>query len=190
MTMPSRKGATQRRRQIERLPDVLAALARSLRGGNTLHTAFVGLAADRSIAGPGLQRAGARVDGGSPIRDEIDRWAESLGHRDADLVRAVLSAGSLTGTALAASLDRAATSLQERADLRREIAALTAQARASAFLLTVAPVGFLAVLIVADASVLGSIFATQTGRVAFGVGVVLDVLGWFWMRQLAVAVDR
>lgn len=184
-----RRADRARQWQIERLPDLLYFVARALRGGHTLHTALVAAADDPAVSGDALRRAVERVAVGVPVRDELDRWAAALHHRDADLVRAVLNAGSATGAALAGALDRAATSLRDRAELQREVAALTAQARASALLLTVAPFGFLAVVAAADPAVLSRSFASFGGRLAFFVGVVLDALGWFWMRRLADGVD-
>lgn len=182
--------ARERRRQIEQLPAVLSGLARALRAGSTLHTALQRVAADDSLAGRGLQHAARRVCDGSPVRDEVDRWAASLDHRDADLVRAVLNTGAATGGALAGSFDRAAATLQERADLTREISALTAQARASALLLSLAPAAFLLVTMLIDPAVLAAAVGSTERRLALLVGVVLDALGWLWMRQLTAAVDR
>lgn len=179
----------ERRRQLDQLPSLLHGMSRALRGGSTLHTALLHIADDPSAAGPGLQRAADRVRTGAPVEEEIDRWAADLAHPDADLVRAVINTGAATGSALATSFDRAAASLQERADLQREIAALTAQARASALVLTVAPVLFLLVMATADAAVLSAAFATPGGRLALVIGVLLDLAGWAWMRRLTRAVD-
>lgn len=178
-----------RQRQLDALPLLLHALSRSLRSGKTLHAALREVAADSAVAGDEFVRAARRVADGSPVEHELDRWAAALAHRDADLVRSVVNTGATTGSALAASFDRAAASLQERADLRREIAALTAQARASALLLTVAPVVFLGVMATADPGVLAFATATPVGRAALLVGVVLDALGWAWMQRLTAAVD-
>ncbi len=164
-------------------------MSRALRSGSTLHTALLRVAADPSVAGVPLQRVADRVRTGSAVEAEIDRWAADLDHPDADLVRAVINTGAATGSALAASFDRAAASLQERADLQREIAALTAQARASALLLTVAPVVFLGLMASLDPAVLATAITTSGGRVALVGGVLLDLAGWVWMRRLTAAVD-
>ncbi|MEQ8843039.1 MAG: type II secretion system F family protein [Acidimicrobiales bacterium] len=182
--------ARARQWQIEQLPTMLHALARAVRAGKTLPTALQSVAADATVSGPELQRAAQRVRDGARVHDEIDRWAASLAHRDADLVRAVVNTGAATGSALAASLDRAAGSLQERADLQREIAALTSQARTSALLLTVAPFAFLMVIAMVDPSVVAATLATAPGRIALVIGVVLDAAGWAWMRHQVQGVDR
>ena len=183
-------GERARRWQIERLGAVLHGLARALRTGRTLPDALHQVADDRDVAGEELRRAARRVRDGSPVGEEIDRWATSLAHRDADLVRAVVNTGAATGSALAASFERAALSLRERADLQREIAALTAQARASALLLTVAPVLFLAIMAMVDSRVIAFAFTSEAGRLTVSCGIALDLAGWFWMRRLTTAVER
>lgn len=189
MTWWLSSGDRERRCQLDQLPSLLHAMSRALRSGSTLHTALLQVAADPSVAAAPLQRVADRVRAGSAVEGEIDRWASDLDHPDADLVRAVINTGAATGSALAASFDRAAASLQERADLQREIVALTAQARASALLLTVAPVLFLGVMASVDPSVLATVLTTSGGRVALVVGVLLDLAGWVWMRRLTAAVD-
>jgi tight adherence protein B len=160
-----------------------------LRSGKTLPAALQVVAGDATLVGEGLRRAARRVHDGSPVHEEIDRWATALAHRDADLVRAVVNTGATTGSALASSFDRAAASLRERADLQREIAALTAQARASAMLLTLAPVAFLGVMAMVDPRVVAFAVSTGVGRLSVFGGVALDIGGWFWMRRLTSAVD-
>jgi tight adherence protein B len=163
---------------------VLHGLARELRAGGTLHHAVRFVVDDPSVAGPGLRAAVERIDGGAGVREAIDRWATELAHPDADLVRAVLNTGATTGGAMAASLDRAAGSLRERVELQREIRALSSQARISALMLTVAPFAFLLLMITVDGSVLSAVVTTAPGRLGFGVGLVLDAVGWWWMRHL------
>ena len=178
-----------RRRQIVQLASLLHALSRALRGGATLHTAIQQVATDGSVADDGFRRAAGRVRDGAPVNQEIDRWAAALQHRDADLVRAVINTGAATGSGLAASFDRAAATLDERAGLQREINALTAQARASAALLTLAPFAFLAVVATIDPTVVTTAVSATSGRVALVVGAALDLVGWMWMRRLTAAVD-
>lgn len=178
-------GATE---AIERLPVTLRTMARELRAGATLQEAVRTVADDGPASG--FRTVVARIDAGAGVAEAIDRWAADLGHRDTDLVRAVLSTGAAAGGALAASLDRAAASLEERVELQREIRALSSQARTSAMVLTVSPLAFLAMMGVADSSVVEVVAYTGIGRACIGVGLVLDLAGWRWMRHLAGEAAR
>lgn len=186
----TRRGRTAAAWQVGRLAPLLYALARELRAGATVHTAVRAVAADPTVAGAGLVELARRVDDGAPALPELERWAADLEHPDADLVRAVLALGLTTGGALAATLERAADRIADRVDLQREIRALSGQARASALLLTVAPVGFLALLAMVDRGVLSAATTEPVAIVAILVGMVLNVGGWVWMRRLAERVAR
>lgn len=169
---------------------MLHAVASVLRRGGTLHQALAEVALDPDLAGSGLQVAAGRVDRGDNASDAIDAWASTLEHPDADMVRAVLRVGLSSGSALAVSLDRAAGSLQDRAELQREVRALSAQARASVMVLTVAPLLFLALMSFADPRIVSTAVGTSSGRVALMAGLVLDAGGWVWMRRLVDGVDQ
>ena len=67
---------------------------------------------------------------------------------------------------------------------------LSAQARVSAVTLTVAPLAFLLVIATADASVLAVVVGSGIGRTCLLVGLLLDALGWWWMRHLVKEVSR
>lgn len=179
-----------RQRQLAQLPTLLHGLAREMRAGRSLQQAVRVVAVDPDVASLGLAAAVHRIDAGAGVVATIDRWAAELHHADADLVRAVLNTGATTGGAMATSLDRAAASLRERAELQREIRALSSQARTSALVLTIAPVAFLVLMGTLEPTILTAVAGTTIGQVGFVAGVVLDVTGWLWMRRMVVEVAR
>ena len=91
---------------------------------------------------------------------------------------------------MASSLDRAAASIRQRRALGDEIRALTAQSRASAAVVALAPAGFAVVIAVADREALSVLFTTTIGLVSLAIGVVLEGLGLWWMRRLCRSVAR
>lgn len=169
------------------LPLALELLARELRGGATLTMAMSALPAGVDL---GLREARQRIDAGATVADELDRWSENLSPGDAVLVRSVLRLGVSTGAALADALDRTAAVLRERRQLAEELRALSAQSRASATMIAAAPVGFVLVFAVADPAALSFLFASPLGLLCLGAGLVLDGLGFWWMRHLVSSVAR
>ncbi|MCQ3806511.1 MAG: type II secretion system F family protein [Acidimicrobiaceae bacterium] len=184
--------ARRRRRlaAIAQLPEMLDVLARELRGGRNLHEAIQAASSLPSLQGLGLDTLVARFASGERLVEALDRWAGELDHPDGDLVRAVVSLGSVTGGALAGSMERAALTLRERAGLVDEVRVLTAQTRASAMVLFAAPIGFLVLLLTLDPSSSAAVFTTGTGQVCVAAGLLLDAVGFAWMRRLAASVTR
>ena len=186
----SRAERRRRRMAIAQLPEMLDVLARELRGGRNLHEALETAAALPALHSLGLDALVVRFASGERLVEALDRWAGALDHPDGDLVRAVVSLGSVTGGALAASMERAALTLRERAGLVDEVRVLTAQTRASALLLFVAPIGFLMLLLALDPASSTVLFATGVGQVCLVLGLVLNVCGFVWMRWLVASVTR
>lgn len=191
------RGATasraERRRQltaISQLPEMLDVLARELRAGRNLHEAIQTASTLPSLHSLGLDTLVTRFASGERLVEALDRWASALNHPDGDLVRAVVSLGSVTGGALAGSMERAALTLRERAGLVDEVRVLTAQTRASAMLLFVAPIGFLVLLLMLDPASSAAVFTTGLGQLCVVLGLVLDVVGFVWMRWLVASVTR
>ena len=126
---------------------LLEAVARSLRGGQSLSGASIeaGRTGGAGRAADQLARLGPPAGGGAGDRGR----GRALGREhDPDQARllagAALALGAEVGGAHARSLDAAAASLRDRAGLQREVRALTSQARASAGVMVLAPLGFAA----------------------------------------------
>jgi tight adherence protein B len=167
---------------------VLEGIARALRGGGSL-----AVAVDEVVAGlpPGpavtdLARAAASARSGLPLVDALDRWGRASGPGDDArvLAAAALTLGADLGGSSAQSLDAAAAGLRDRAALGREVRALTSQARASAAVLVVAPLGFVVVAGAADGRVTTTLLTTPVGLVCLVAGVVLDLVGALWMARM------
>ena len=160
--------------------DLLEAVARSLRAGASLLTALEQAAASRSgRVATDLQRTLVAVHRGAPLGAALEGWAAG-----ADPVRTMagvaLALGADLGGARARALDDAAASLRDRAALAGEIRALTAQARASAAVMVVAPIAFAVFGWLAEGGT-ASGFATPVGGACLVAGLTLDAVGAWWM---------
>ena len=182
------RGDRRRRAVVGGLPELLELLARSLRGGADLHRAVHDVADPGSPTGATLVPVLDRIDTGARLGEALDRWVVDLDHPDAAVVRAVLRLGDATGAATAAALERAAATLHDRAAVRAELGALTTQTRVSALVISLAPLGFLVVVAVADPATAGVLFTTGWGRVCLVVGLALDTVGVLWMRRITAGV--
>lgn len=170
-----------RRLRRDRLPLVLELVARDLRSGTTLNAALTRVA---RADGTGLAEAVGRIERGEPTVAALDRWLSTFPADDAALVGGVFQLGLRTGVATADALDRAAASLRVRHEVLAEVRALTAQSRASALVVAIAPVGFLTLVATADADASAFLFTTPGGWACLVVGLSLDAAGFWWMRRL------
>ena len=85
---------------------------------------------------------------------------------------------------MAEVLDLIADAARERLDLRRELRALTAQARLSRWIVSSLPPAILLILAVISPSYLHPLFTTAAGFVALAIATGLVLAGSFVMRLL------
>lgn len=166
-------GGRHRRDAAPRWDRFLDGVAADVRGGASLRHAVVATATrlcpDHPIADPT----------GDPTGDA--GWA--IGDPDLAVVRQTLAAAATFGGATAATVQSGANLLRERAAVRAEAAAHSAQARLSARVLTLVPVGFAAWSAAVSAGFRAAL-ATPAGVTAAAVGALLNVTGWVWMRRI------
>lgn len=181
-----RRRATRRAQLIEhQLIDAVAALSAALRSGRSLVQAF-GVAAEE-MDDP-LRRmladAADRSALGVPLDDVLDGLADRIGGSDARLVTGVLRLHRRTGGALAAVLDDVVRTLRARRHGARELRSLTAQARLSATILGLLPLGFFLFLSVVARRDVEMAYRTTAGASAIGVGAALQGAAFVWIRHL------
>ncbi len=168
------------------LPDVLEATARSLRSGTSLRIAMseaIASAPDRLRTS--LHTVVAAAERGRPLVDAIDEWTATMPGEGVRLAGAALALSSELGGAAARSLDGVAATLRDRDAVRREVRALSSQARASAVVIGIAPVAFAFLSSSVDPQTLDFLLHSRAGITCLLVGVALDGLGAIWMHRLA-----
>ncbi|MGY6499884.1 MAG: type II secretion system F family protein [Acidimicrobiales bacterium] len=170
---------------VRSVPDALDAVARSSRAGSSVVQALCAL--DGPDAGPAemvLARAGARVGRGVSLRQSLDAVVDQHPLPAMRLAVASLLVGAETGAAPARAVDGVAATLRDRAALEREAAAQATQARASAAVLVLAPVGFAVVAVGADPKVGDFLFRSPVGWACLTLGAGFDALGAWWMHRI------
>jgi tight adherence protein B len=180
-----RARAAARAHRATQLPHALDALAASLRSGASLPAALgeAGDALDAPL-GPelaGLARAAAR---GRPVAEVLDEWSIRHGDPATRLAATAMLLATMVGSAPARAVDGVASTVRERLDLAAERRALGAQARASALVLSAAPVVFTVVLVAGDPSAGHFLLGTPGGWACLAVGLSLDAAGAWWMARL------
>lgn len=181
-----RRRAARRHRRDAQLPLALDRLAAALRSGASLPMALdeVGRAVDPPI-GPELAGLARGAAHGRPLRRVLDDWSAIHDDPGTRLVATALVLATVVGAAPARAVDGVAATVRERLDLAAERRTLAAQARTSALVLSVAPVGFAALLAAGDTAAAGFLLGTPAGWACLAGGLALDAAGAWWMARLS-----
>ena len=183
---------TARRRQkafLMALPDSLQLLASSLSSGYSLAQALDALVQEGSqpMAGE-MGRALAEARIGRSLEDALDAVAERMECEDFRWVVMAVRVQRQVGGNLAEVLARVCATMRDRASLRRQVQALSAEGRMSAYLLIALPIALGAFMFFFRRDYFRPMYTETIGIVALGVTAVMMVVGTVWMNKL-IKVD-
>jgi tight adherence protein B len=170
---------------LSQLPDHLQELASTMRAG---HSLVSGLTAMAKAASEPSRSEWARVLAderlGVPLEAAMKSLAIRMDCSDVEQVALVAALQQRTGGNMADVVERVADGIRERADLRRELNALTAQARLSRWVVTCLPPALVGVLELVNHRYLEPLFSTGGGQLALAIGVAMLILASFIMRAI------
>ena len=172
------------------LPVALEAVARSLRSGASLRQAVEEAGASTGSGGgrvlvAELSRAAAEAAQGASLVTALEGVAARRPLPGVRLGVAALCLGAETGGAQARAVDGVASTVRERLAVGAELRALSSQARISALVIGLAPIGFGAFAAATDPRTSEFMLHTPAGLILLATGLLLDGLGWLWMQRLA-----
>lgn len=181
-----RRSGRHAREFARQLPAVLDLLASALRAGQSEVQAFA-LVADemRGAAAEEFDRVRKQIALGSNVEAVTQSLLQRVPSADLEMVVDAIQLSHRVGGNLAQMLSDIATTIRDRARLEGEIRALTAQGRASLYLVTaLAPVGVVAISLINPAW--GQLlFTTTLGLIVLGTVAVLEVVGFLVARRAA-----
>ncbi|MCB0998968.1 MAG: type II secretion system F family protein [Acidimicrobiales bacterium] len=174
----------RRRRRSADVAQLLDRLQREVRSGAGVRAALVSTLAES----PGrLVEVANALAHDRPL---VDALAEHRsGDVEDDLVVHALRLGTAHTSALAEVLERTSVVVRERRAWRAERLAQAAQARASARVLTLLPLAFAGWSVLSSPSVRAAYTTSGVVVVLSLIGVILNAIGWWWMRRV-IGADR
>jgi Flp pilus assembly protein TadB len=178
---------TARRRAAfsEQLPDVLRLIAGSLQSGFSLPQAVDAVVREDSQPAAGeLSRALAEVRVGADLADALDRVAGRMESADLRLTVMAVRIQREVGGNLAEVLHNSVATMRERAFLRRQVRALSAEGRMSAYILLALPFGVGIWFFYMDPRYMSLLYTTMPGLLMLAGSAGLIVAGVLWMRKL------
>jgi tight adherence protein B len=168
------------------LPLVLATVAAGVRSGASLPLAVrEGAARARGPAGEDLAMVADSLAAGRGLLEVLDAWTHDRPTPGVRMAGAALALAAETGGAGARTIDGVASTLRDRVAVDRELAALSSQARASAVVIGVAPIGFVGLIATSDPGIWDFLLRTPAGLACLAAGCLLDGLGAAWMLAVA-----
>lgn len=184
-TAVNRMARKQREAFRDTLPIYLQDVASAIRIGRSFVGALdvVAETADEPTRSE-LERVVTDEALGRPLEESLEAVSRRMQSGDMDQVALIASLNRKSGSNVAEALDRVAEGARDRADLRREIKALTAQAKMSSSVLTALPGMLLVGLMAVSPQYAHPLLHTTMGIAALVLGAILVAAGWKVMQKL------
>ena len=184
-TYRSVRQARRTRAFSDQLPDALQLIIGSLRSGFSLPQAVDAVTRD---APPGpitaeFGRAMAETRIGVDVSDALERVADRTGNDDLTWAVMAVRIQRDTGGNLAEVLETTGEAIRERDRLRRQVRALSAEGRLSAYILVGLPIAAAVWMLLTRRDYLRPLWTTGVGLMLSTIAVLLVVAGAFWMSR-------
>lgn len=187
--VPMRFVGWRQRRRLKafnsRLPDTLSLLSNAMKAGLSLAQALEAVAQNAT----------------SPMSDELDRviresklgtsttaalanMVRRVGSEDLDLIVTAISIQSTVGGNLSRILDGISHTIRQRVQIKAQISAMTAQVRASGWIITLLPFIVAAILGLITPSYFGVMFTDPLGRALLGAAATSIFIGNVFVRRI------
>ena len=175
----------QRRRSrfADQLPGTLQMLAGSLRGGHALAQAVDTVAREaESPTSDEFRRLTIEARLGRDFRGALDAMAHRVRSTDFEWVVQAIDIQREVGGDLAEILDAVGTTIHDRNRVRRQVHALSAEGRLSAWVLMVLPFAMAAIMLVTNRSYISTLWSSSVGVLLMVAGGALLAVGALWLR--------
>jgi tight adherence protein B len=167
------------------LPRAMELIANSIKAGQSIAQS---LSSVTDNAAPPLNEefglARREVELGASVDSALSNMVKRMGSSDLRLVVMVITIQHSVGGDLPAILTTLADTMRQRAEMREEILAATAQSRASSLIITLLPVAAAALLYFLVPDYFRPMFTSALGWVLIGISAGLLVIGNVIIRRI------
>ena len=167
------------------LPDSLLLVATSLSTGFSLQQALDAVARDApEPTAKELSRALAEARIGADVADALERVGARMSSLNMEWASMAIRIQRQVGGNLAETLRTTAATLREREALRRQVRALSAEGRLSAYILIALPIFLFLYLLKVNYGYIQLLWTTPLGWFMTIGGLVFMAIGIVWMRRV------
>jgi len=169
----------------EQFPEALDLLARALRAGHALQAAL-GMVAEELPAPVGIEfrKTFEQQNFGLPLNEALNELAVRVPLMDVRFFATAIAIQRDTGGNLAEILDNLAAVVRERFKILRQVRVHTAHGRFTGYVLLALPAALAIVLSFINPGHMNLLFQEHMGRMMLGATVVMQTVGYFWIRQV------
>lgn len=169
----------------DQLADILQLVASTLQAGFSLPQALDAVVREQSQPAAGeFSRALAEARIGARLEDGLDAVATRMDSDDLHWTVMAIRIQQGVGGNLAEVLLTISTTIRERAAMRRQVRALSAEGRLSAYILVALPLIVATWLFISSATYMRPLYTTAFGEVILSLAAGLIVVGALWMHRV------
>ncbi|MFC7491625.1 MULTISPECIES: type II secretion system F family protein [unclassified Knoellia] len=178
--------AARRAKKFEgMLPDVLMLVATTLASGFSLNQALDAIARDAAEpAGKEFSRALAETRIGADVSDALDNMSLRMDSESMRWTTMAIRIQRDVGGNLADTLRTTAHTLRERESLKRQVNALSAEGRLSAYILIALPILLFLYMAWSNPEYTSLLWTRSVGIVMLVGSGISMVIGYLWMRKI------
>lgn len=169
----------------EQLPEALDLLARAVRSGHAIASGFELIAGE--MEDPIKSEFRATVDEinmGLSLKDAFDNFCVRVPSTDLRFFSIAIMIQKETGGNVAEILDRISRLIRERLQFKRQVKALTAEGRLSAWILILLPLVMLIYMYFVNYDYISQLWTDRIGLYMLAGGLVLQFIGALVIRQI------
>ncbi|MBC7305770.1 MAG: type II secretion system F family protein [Dietzia sp.] len=177
--------ARRRAAFADQLDDSLQLMASSLRAGHSLLQALASVA--REAEQPTSEEFARIINEtrvGRELAPALEETANRMGSQDFVWVTQAIAINREVGGNLAEVLDGVGHTIRERNQIRRQVQALAAEGKLSAYVLMALPFGIGGFLFVSNPSYIGVLTQSPLGWGMIAAGVVMLTIGGIWLSKV------
>jgi tight adherence protein B len=169
----------------EQLPDVLQLVAGALQSGFSLPQALDTVIREGSQPAAGeFSRALAETRIGGELEVAMNKVADRMNSTDLRWTVMAIGIQRQVGGNLVEVLSNTVDTMRERAQMRRQVRALSAEGRLSAYILVALPLLMAGYMFLVRRDYIRALYTTAPGLTMLIGSVVLIVVGSIWMRNI------
>jgi tight adherence protein B len=169
----------------EMFPEALDLLSRAIRAGHAFQTSM-GMVADelRPPVGEEFRKSFDQQNFGLPLKDALSQLAERVPLMDVRFFVTAVQIQRETGGNLAEILDSLAHVVRERFKILRQVRTHTAHGRFTGYVLLALPAALAVALSFISPDHIQTLFTTRMGQTMVTGAVVMQTIGFIWIRQI------